>query len=207
MGFVVIAAWAAGIVAVLSAVLRWVNLRQLPPRALGAGAVVLGAAGCALALAMPMIVAGQSTYTKNGTEFRIGGSVPGTQAHPHVGVHPSGGFLVWEDNGTDTSGLGISAVALDSDFSRLQAPFRVNQTRSGDQEKPQVVLLSNGGAVFVWQGGRQGFQHIYARFLSSSKAYGCQTKEAAGMRLQGLQHYAAAELCEAQRGMYVDVRV
>jgi len=28
--------------------------------------------------------------------------------------------------------------------------------------------LNNGGAAFVWQGGRQGFQHVYGRFLSAS---------------------------------------
>ena len=37
---------------------------------------------------------------------------------------------------------------------------------AGDQERPQVALLNNGGAVFVWQGGRRGYQHIYARFLT-----------------------------------------
>ena len=31
-----------------------------------------------------------------------------------------------------------------------------------------MSLLKGGGAVFVWQGGQQGFQHIYARFLSAS---------------------------------------
>jgi hypothetical protein len=46
--------------------------------------------------------------------------------------------------------------------------FRVNAIGAGDQERPQVALLSNGGAVFVWQGGRRSYQHVYARFLSAS---------------------------------------
>ena len=29
-----------------------------------------------------------------------------------------------------------------------------------------ILLVAGGGAAFVWQGGQQGFQHIYARFLS-----------------------------------------
>jgi len=31
--------------------------------------------------------------------------------------------------------------------------------------------LQGGGAVFVWQGGPKGFQHIYARFLNSSNTW------------------------------------
>ena len=34
-----------------------------------------------------------------------------------------------------------------------------------------MALLKNGGAVFVWQGGVGGFQHIYARFLTSSNTF------------------------------------
>ena len=59
----------------------------------------------------------------------------------------------------------VSAVRLDSTLSAAFAPFRVNNTATNDQERPVVSLLKNGGAAFAWQGGRQGFQHIYARFL------------------------------------------
>ena len=31
--------------------------------------------------------------------------------------------------------------------------------------------LKNGGAVFVWQGGRPGYQHIYARFLTPTNTF------------------------------------
>ena len=34
-----------------------------------------------------------------------------------------------------------------------------------------MSLLNGGGAVFVWQGGQQGFQHIYARFLSAGNLW------------------------------------
>jgi hypothetical protein len=65
----------------------------------------------------------------------------------------------------------VNAIALNSDLSKVQSTFRVNQNRSGDQERPQVALLKDGGAVFVWQAGRQGFQGISARFLSSSNSW------------------------------------
>ena len=34
-----------------------------------------------------------------------------------------------------------------------------------------MALLKNGGAVFVWQGGREGYQHIFARFLTPTNTF------------------------------------
>ena len=95
----------------------------------------------------------------------------GTRRIPQLGLSVSGGYLVWQDNITDGDGLGISALRLDSSFSGALSPFRVNSIGAGDQENPQVSLLKGGGAVFVWQGGQQGFQHIYARFLSAGNLW------------------------------------
>jgi hypothetical protein len=60
---------------------------------------------------------------------------------------------------------------LDSGFSPVLSSFRVNTTLQGDQHRAQVAALSSGGAAFVWQGGPQGFEHIYARFLSPSNVW------------------------------------
>ena len=76
--------------------------------------------------------------------------------------------MVWEDNVTDGDGFGISARRLDRNFSGTLGVFRVNEQGAGEQENPQVALLNKGGAVFVWQGGQLGAQHIYARFLDAS---------------------------------------
>jgi hypothetical protein len=51
------------------------------------------------------------------------------------------------------------------------ADQRVNVTGTNDQENARVALLNNGGAVFVWQGGVEGFQHIYARFLTPTNIW------------------------------------
>jgi hypothetical protein len=122
-----------------------------------------------LAVATPAIVFGQTnSYFTNGIEYAIAGSLPGDQTHPSLGIKTTGGYIVWEDNLTDGDGLGISARRLDSTLSGSLSTFRVNVIGAGDQERPQVALLGNGGAVFVWQGGRRSYQHIYARFLSAS---------------------------------------
>src|SRR5208282_6653003 len=121
----------------------------------------------ALVLVLPAAVLGQTNYyNTNGTEYAIIGSLPGDQIWPDVAVTPTGGFVVWQDNATDGSGWGVSARRLDSTLSGTLSTFRVNAQGTNDQENPRVALLKNGGAVFVWQGGVEGYQHIFARFLT-----------------------------------------
>jgi hypothetical protein len=124
-----------------------------------------------LAIAGPIIASGQLGYVPQAAEYAPAGNLPGDQAHPQLALKPSGGLMVWEDNVSDGNGLGISAVRLDSSFSSPFGGFRVNQQGTNDQERPHISLLNNGGAAIVWQGGKQGFQHIYARFLSSSNTF------------------------------------
>ena len=107
----------------------------------------------------------------NGVEYPIAGAKPGEQVHPDIALNASGGFLVWEDNATSSSGLAVSAVRLDSGFSSSLSSFKVNSSNVGDHELAKVSLLNGGGAAFVWQGGPYGYQHIYARFLSSSNTW------------------------------------
>ncbi|MCX6892888.1 MAG: hypothetical protein NTX51_15430, partial [Verrucomicrobia bacterium] len=124
-----------------------------------------------LAAAAPVVVWGQTNYVTNGFEYPIAGTLAQDQTHPQLGLSPSGGYLVWQDNITDGDHLGVSALRLDSGFSGVLSPFRVNSIGADDQENPQVSLLKGGGAAFVWQGGKQGFQRIYARFLSAANTW------------------------------------
>lgn len=110
-------------------------------------------------------------YSPNGTEYAITGSLPGENVFPDAALNHTGGFLVWQDNAVDGSGWGISAMHVDSTLSGTLSPFRVNVTGTNDQERARVALLKNGGAVFVWQGGVEGYQHIYARFLSATNTF------------------------------------
>lgn len=125
-----------------------------------------------LACLVPALALAQNTaYFTNGSEYAIVGAMPGAQTFSHASLNAQGGFLVWEDNGGDGKGLGVLGMGLDSQLRAAQAPFRVNQVAQGDQERPRVVLLAHGGAAFVWQGGKQGLQHIYARFLTGSNTW------------------------------------
>ncbi len=127
---------------------------------------------CALLASSTINTFGQTNYyTTNGTEYAVIGSLPGDQVHPDAAITADGGFVVWQDNITDGSGLGISARQLDSTLSGTLGTFRVNAQGANNQENPRVALLPNGGAVFVWQGGAEGFQHIYARYLNANNTF------------------------------------
>lgn len=130
--------------------------------------MTLGVMG--LVLAVPFLVSAQSGsgYVADGGEYAPAGNLPGDQVHPAVAVSANGGLVVWQDNNTEPNGLGISGQWLDPTFSPVFGHFRVNQTTTGDQELPQAALLANGGKIVVWQGGQQGFQHIYGAFFDTN---------------------------------------
>ena len=119
----------------------------------------------------PVLVLGQNSYLASGTQYLLSGGLPGDQTRPQISVNGSGGYMVWQDNVTDGDGFGISARRIDRNFSGALGVFRVNEQGDGDQENPQVSVLKNGGAVFVWQGGKLGSQHIYARFLDPTGVF------------------------------------
>lgn len=119
----------------------------------------------------PALFAQTNYYTTNGTEYVVAGSLLGDQVFPDAAVTAAGGFIVWQDNATDGSGWGVSAEKLNSTMSGSLSPFRVNATGTNDQENAHVALLKNGGAVFVWQGGVEGYQSIYARFLTATNTW------------------------------------
>jgi hypothetical protein len=125
-----------------------------------------------LAAASPWVVLGQANLVSQGGESAIAGIFAGDQVRPGVAINSGGGYLVWQDNSLTGNGLRIRSTRLDSslssaagsDFAVSAVAYKKSKT-TGDQEKPQVASLSDGGVVFVWQGGKVGAQQIYARFL------------------------------------------
>jgi hypothetical protein len=125
-----------------------------------------------LFLVIPSALFAQTNYYgTNGTEYAIIGSLLGDQVFPDAAVTTNGGFVVWEDNATDGSGLGVSARKVDSTLSGTLSTFRVNAQGTNDQENPRVALLKNNGAAFAWQGGKKGYQHIFARLLTPTNTW------------------------------------
>ena len=112
-----------------------------------------------LAAASPTMLFAQNP-TPLSSEYAIAGTPIGDQIRPQAAVSSTGGFLVWQDNSVKTLGPRIQVLRLDGSLSGFGLPFSassaVSSKTAGDQEKPQVALLANGGAVVVWQGGRAG---------------------------------------------------
>lgn len=121
-------------------------------------------AGAAPTLAQPL-------GTPQGGEYSPVGALLGDQVQPQAAISSSGGYIVWQDNVSDGDGLGLSARRLNANLSGFFGVFRVNAEGAGDQENPRVALLPGGGAVFVWQGGPAGFQHIFARFMTAEGTF------------------------------------
>ena len=123
------------------------------------------------ALLPPSFALAQTAFTTVGAEYPVSGELNGDQTFPSTAFNSGGGWVVWQDNGIDGSGLGIGARRLDAGLNPIGTALRVNKFAAGDQEKPRVAQLNNGGAVVVFQGGRQGFQNVYARFLDADGSF------------------------------------
>ena len=130
-----------------------------------------------LACALGLAAAGLSTatadrrYEAEGTEFDLTGKLVGDQVGTRLAMGPKGGYLVWQDNATDESGLGISALRVDAAGNPVGAPVRINSMLEGNQERPQVGVLPGGGAVFAWEGGASGFHRVHYRVANAQGVF------------------------------------
>ncbi len=124
------------------------------------------------------------TYGATGTPSSIfqqaydsGGAPVGseTQVNTEVGSQKSnvqitgligGGWIVtWESNGQDGSGAGIYQKVYYADGSEYGVEMLVNATTSGDQSRPQVTALADGGWLISWHSyGQDGSERgVYQR--------------------------------------------
>ena len=128
---------------------------------------------CALGLAAVGLCTAKADlrYEAKGTEYDLTGKLVGDQVATRVAMGVDGGFLVWHDNATDESGLGVSALLLDANAIPVGAPVRINSNLLGNQEKPQVGLLNDGGAVFSWETGESGFRRVQFRLMDSDRLF------------------------------------
>ena len=117
-----------------------------------------------LLCAFPALVFAQPLVPVGG-EYPVSGEVIGDQVHSALAFSQAGGWVAWQAAGVDKSGQGIAVRRLDVNLQPTGAALTANKIFAGDQERPALSLLDDGGAVITWQGGVAGFQNIYARFL------------------------------------------
>ncbi len=107
-----------------------------------------------------------------GAEFSLGGALAGDQMLPAAVLNDQGGWMVWRDHRLDNSGTGIAARRIDSSLNGAGTAVKVNNTTAGDQDRPAVTLLQNGGAALAWQSSAvPGLTEVYARFLTPSGGF------------------------------------
>ncbi|MCW5556719.1 MAG: fibronectin type III domain-containing protein [Verrucomicrobiae bacterium] len=112
----------------------------------------------------PVASASPVPLVPQGAQYAPAGNPIGDQLAPRIAFRSNGGCLVWHDNLTDGDGLGVSARRLSGQLAGLSS-LRVNQDGVGDQENPQVAILSDGSNLIVWQSGRRDSQRIVGRVL------------------------------------------
>ena len=87
-----------------------------------------------------------------GGEFRVNTDTIGTQALPSAAGLVGGGFVIaWESSPQDGSGYGIYGQRYSAAGARAGAEFRVNTTIAGNQARPSVAGLKDGGFVVAWE--------------------------------------------------------
>lgn len=112
------------------------------------------------------------SITPPGAEFSLSGALAGDQMLPAAALNANGGWLVWRDSRIDRSGTGIAARRVDSALQGAGSVVKVNNTITGDQDRPALALLANGGAAVAWQSGAvPGLSDVYARFLTPAGGF------------------------------------
>ncbi|MBU0579648.1 MAG: FG-GAP repeat protein, partial [Candidatus Margulisbacteria bacterium] len=110
-----------------------------------------------------------SRGAKLGDKFLINTNVTNSQCFPRVAGLDQGGFVVvWDHyNGTDRD---IYFQRFNDNAEKQGVQTLVNSITAGDQFKPDIMALANGGFVIVWTGysGAVDLNDIYLRSYSST---------------------------------------
>jgi hypothetical protein len=106
-----------------------------------------------------------------GDEFRVNTYTSNAQRAPWVASSAAGSFVVvWQSDGADGSGLGISGQRYASGGGAVGGEFRVNDTTTGSQYAPRVASDAAGNFVVVWAAANGPVFTIMGRRYASSGA-------------------------------------
>jgi hypothetical protein len=108
------------------------------------------------------------------TEFRVNASTPASQMRPAIAILSDGGWVIaWESCPSgyptgavaqDGDGCGIYLQRYGADGWEIGGEIAVNQTTTGNQQRPAAAALSDGGWIVAWEGADiEGGTNIYTR--------------------------------------------
>jgi hypothetical protein len=93
-----------------------------------------------------------ATGTKVGTEFLVNTTTGGDQELNRVAELTGGGFVIaWRDSSGASED--IKAQIFNATGTKVGTELSVNTQTAGDQSKPQVAALTDGGFVVTWTDG------------------------------------------------------
>ena len=92
--------------------------------------------------------------TPIGTEFLVNTQTTGDQVTPAVASLAGGGYVIcWEDHGGtlgDDDGPSVKAQVYAADGTKLGGEFLVNTQVHGEEGRPSVIGLADGGFIVAW---------------------------------------------------------
>jgi Ca2+-binding RTX toxin-like protein len=114
-----------------------------------------------------------------GSETQVNTNVPYNQLTSTVAGLADGGWVVsWESKGDqDGDGIGVYMQRYSSAGVKVGTEVQVNTTTAGDQIRPDIVGLADGGWVVVWQSENvdgSDYAAVYQVYDSTGAAVGSQ---------------------------------
>ena len=127
--------------------------------------------------------------TPAGTEFVVNSSLAGDQGSPKVAGLLGGGFVVtW--GGPGAAGPEIYAQQYSATGAAVGREFVVNTTTAGDQLRPTVSALPDGGYLVAWAGnevaGANNYDIFAQRYWADGSANGGQFQVNAAFKAVGI---------------------
>ncbi len=91
-----------------------------------------------------------------GSEFQVNTDTADNQERPTATSLADGGFVVvWESKNANGSGKGVFGQQFDASGDAVGAEFQANTYTAGNQERPTVTGLSDGGYLVAWVSANQ----------------------------------------------------
>ena len=120
-----------------------------------------------------------SSGLKVGSELLVNTQTHGMQLRPVVSALTDGGFVIsWMDESHtlgDSSSTSIKAQIFGSDGDQIGSEFLVNTVTHGQQSRPNITSLANGGFAVTWRDesdtlGDSSFSSVKAQIFDGSGA-------------------------------------
>ena len=106
-----------------------------------------------------------------GGEYAMLGDVAGHQQRPCLVMGADGGFVVWQNAVAGVDGERVMIQRLNTDMIGEGGAVRVGLAVAGNEERPRVAMLADGGCVVVWESGPRASRNVHVRFVNADGTF------------------------------------